>query len=142
VTIETNDQRVRFEVNWEPGVPPAAVFRELDTAMKDLEEHLGPGLFSPVVSIRTAAEALIFAAGYRAQTLNQGRQYFRLLIEYVDGWYISETHLFPREHPSYVIDADRLGERDWVEHVSRKGRTWDGIYAAMPVAKGLLQPNL
>ncbi len=139
IRIETDDQRVKFELNWGPGIAPQTVFRELDTAMRDLQEHLGPGLFSPVESIRTAAEALVFAAGYQAQRLNQGSQHFRSLIEYVDGWYIAETRLFPREHPYYVIDAERLDEQDWVEHVARKGPDWEGIHVAMRVAKGLLQ---
>jgi pimeloyl-ACP methyl ester carboxylesterase len=136
ISIEKDDGEVLFDYIWTEGVSPIEVFRELDQAMVDLDEHLGPGLFLPTESIRTVVEALVFAASYRAQSLNQGSQYFQSIIEYVDGWFITERGLFPRAHPYYFIGIDRLAELDWEEHVASKG--WDGIHAAMRVARALL----
>jgi hypothetical protein len=136
ISIEEDGGAVKFGYDWAQGVTPLDAFRELDRAMTTFGEHLGPGLFLPTDSIRSAGEALIFAATYRAQRLNLGSQYFQSILEYVDGWFITESGLFPREHPYYFIDKDRLSEMDWEEHVSRKG--WSGIHSAMKVARALL----
>lgn len=136
ITIETHGGCVLRTATWSDEQSTLDMFRSLNQEMKETGHHLGPGLFSPAESIRTCAEAVGFAAGYRAQELNVGAQNFKDIIEYVDGWYISEAGLFSREHPQYFIDRRRLKEMDWVEHVSAKG--WYGIATAMEVADRLL----
>jgi hypothetical protein len=135
--IETHGGRSLFDVVWTSDISTMDMFRILDRAMLDLDEHLGPLLFSPLKGIQEVVDSLLFAAQYRAQALRSGSEYFRALIECVDGWYISEDRIFPREHPYYSIAADRLDEMDWESHISDKG--WTGIYAALEVARPLLQ---
>lgn len=137
--IEDHAGNVKYNYEWKAETPTLEAFRELDGAMLEIGEHLGPGLFSPAESIRTATEAIMFACEYRAQSLNPGSQYFNRIIEYVDGWYISEKRLFPREHPYYNIDAVRFDEQDWEAQVSNKG--WEGIHSALQTARALLGPR-
>ena len=100
-----------------------------------MDEHLGPLLFSPTESIQSASSALLAAAKYRAQRLRMGSDNLKNIIETVDGWYITDQGLCPDGPAYYFISADRLGEMDWEEHITRTG--WDGIYPAMRVARAL-----
>lgn len=139
LSIETHGGRVLFKTDWVPEISTLEMFRNLDEAMRDLGEHLGPLLFSPARAIQDAVDSLVFAAKYRAQALRSGSEYFEKLIECVDGWYISEDRVFPREHPFYSITKDRLNEMDWESHISDKG--WSGIHSALEVARPLLMSS-
>lgn len=101
--------------------------------MHRIGRHPGPGLFSPAASIRSTADALKFAFTYGAQTLQMGSENFNSIIEYLDGWYLTDRGVVSREHPYYLIGRERVDEMDWEQHISDKG--WDGIYPAMRVAR-------
>jgi pimeloyl-ACP methyl ester carboxylesterase len=135
LTIERDSGEILREHPWVEDTSAEAVFQALDDSMQSLGEHLGPGLFLPTRCIEEAADALIFAARYRSQALNQGSELFVDLIEYVDGWYIAERGLFPVEHPFYLVARDRMDEMDWEDHLSAKG--WDGVHRAMAIARAL-----
>lgn len=137
--IESHGGRSLFEAIWTVDIGTMDMYRILDQAMRDLGKHPGPLLFSPLKGIQEAVDSLLFAARYRAQALRSGSEHFRDLVECVDGWYISEERIFPREHPFYSIVADRLDEMDWESHISTKG--WTGIHAALEVARALLLDN-
>lgn len=135
VQIESDDGGVMFVYVWEPATLSIDVFTSLDEAMRGLGVHLGAGLFLPTKNVKEAAEALQHAARYRSQTLNSGSDYLHHIVEFVDGWYITEGGVVSREHPYYFIDKTRLHEMDWEQHITNKG--WDGIHVAMKVARAL-----
>ncbi len=135
ITIEDDAGNVRSRHDWSEGIEAIDIFGRLDDAMESLEKHLGPLLFDPIQSIDVAAEALVHAARYRAQRLNMGSQYFDGILEYVEGWYITDAGVVPRGHEHYFIASDRYDEMDWEDHISAKG--WDGIVPALRVARAM-----
>jgi hypothetical protein len=64
-----------------------------------------------------------------------GSDYMRDIIEYDDGWYITDHGLFPRDHAHYFIRTNRYDELDWESHISDKG--WKGFSSALRVARAL-----
>ena len=133
--IETDNAEILSRHEWIDGRDTRDIFDELDRAMNQIGEHLGPGLFLPTKCVSDAADALLFASRYRSQSLNQGSELFEHLTDFVDGWYISKRGLFPQDHPFYLIARERIDEMDWADQVSGKG--WAGIHRAIEVARAL-----
>lgn len=130
-----DDGTIRFDNLWPAELRPIDLHHQFDTAMEKLVEHLGTYLFDPTQSIETAAEALAFAEGRRAQKRMNGSDQLERILEFVDGWYITEDGLCSRDHGYYFVQASRLDEMDWEDHISAKG--WEGIRSALQVARAL-----
>lgn len=133
IKVEHDNGRECDAVEWTPDLTPLEVFQQLETIVEEAGQHQGTMLFSPAESIRTAGEALLFAVHYSAQKVKSGAEYFDGIVEYVDGWFITEDGVVSREHPYYFIHRSRMNDLDWEEHISDKG--WPGISSAMRVAR-------
>lgn len=133
IKVEHDSGNERGAVEWTPNLTTLEVFQQLETIVDDAGQHQGTLLFSPAESIRTAGEALLFAVHYSAQKVQSGAEYFDGIIEYVDGWFITEDGIVSREHPYYFINRNRTNDLDWEEHISDKG--WPGAHSAMRVAR-------
>lgn len=119
VTIEDDAGNVRSRHPWPPSLDALGLYTQLDTAMKDLDWHLGPRLFSPRQFVVDVAEALGYAAEARAQKLRWQAHHFNRIIEPFEGWFLTEAGLVAKER-IYNIGRDRLDDLDWEEHLARR----------------------
>lgn len=138
VNFEHEDGTVEASHVWAPEVDPLTFYKELWRSVQKLGEYLGAGHFDPTESLERLSEALEYASRYRAHKLRMGSQNVRDIIEFVDGWYITDHGMFAKNHEYYQIAASRLWEMDWESHIS--GKSWgddDNIVIAISVARAI-----
>lgn len=137
VNLEWDDGTIVATHGWSVEMKPLALFRDLWRSVQKAGEYLGVGLFDPTESLERLSEALEYASRYRAQKLRSGSEYFRDVVEFVDGWYITNHGMFAKNHEYYFISVGRLWEMDWESHIS--GKRWDdeNIVTAIAVARAL-----
>lgn len=138
VNLEWDDGSVASSHIWTPELDPVTFYKQLTLSVKKLGQYVGTGLFDPLESVERLAEALEYASRYRADGMRMGSDNVHDIIEFVDGWYITDHGMFPKHHEYYRIAATRLWEMDWESHIS--GKSWgrdENIITAIAVARAL-----
>ncbi|MFJ6537456.1 hypothetical protein ACIQH5_14655 [Paenarthrobacter sp. NPDC091711] len=125
VNFEWDDGTVAASHVWSADKEPLAFYRELWRSVQETGEYLGVGLFDPTESLGRLSEAMEYASRYRAQKLRMGSANVREIIEYVDGWYITDRGMFPKnnEHLSdsgVTVMGDGLGVAHQREELGRR----------------------
>ncbi|RNE59334.1 hypothetical protein [Cryobacterium tepidiphilum] len=135
VRLEADDGEVLSTHIWEVPESAAEFYQRLVGAVRAEGQDLGLGLNDPTHSVAQLSEMLVEVMGLRAQVLAGHRQALRLIIERVDGWYFTETHVLPASNLKYTIDVQRLSQPHWEEHLRRKG--WYEAAIQIPFARRL-----
>ncbi|MGC0238310.1 hypothetical protein [Arthrobacter sp. SD76] len=124
---------------WDEGEDAVSFYKQLLKAVQKLGAYQGVMTFDPTRNIVAISESLEYASRLRHQKLRMGAENVHDIIEYVDGWYITEDGMFPKGREHYLIEAHRLWSLDWEEHII--GKRWDNdesnIVSAISVARAL-----
>lgn len=137
VTIEDHGGEVLSHHVWNSETTAVQFYGELSQAAKRIGIHLGPKLFDPTESIQSAAEALLYATKESAQKLNSAATSLIGIIEFVDGWFITDRGMCPKGNEIYFIGKRRLWEMDWEKHIYSKRWDEQDFDAAVVVARAL-----
>lgn len=121
VNLESDDTTMLSQTVWEPGMSAAEFFGQLVHAVRDAGEDLGTGLNLPTESVQNLLEMLAEVTQLRSQALMGHRESLHRIIERVNGWYFTEENVIPVDALNYKIAVSRLDEKDWIEHLDRKG---------------------
>ncbi|MGC5077157.1 hypothetical protein [Agrococcus sp. DT81.2] len=135
VNIEEDDGRVLSTHSWPPDVEPDAFFQALVEGVRAAQADLGVGLNDPTQSLEQLADMLIEVTRLRSQELLGHRQSLRKIIQRRNGWYFTETAVYPAENLHYEIAVTRLNEMDWETHLRHKG--WYDAEYMLPFARRL-----
>jgi hypothetical protein len=114
-------------------------YQRLVLAVRDADEDLGTGLNLPTESVSDVSDMLVTVTRLRAQELMGHRSDLRLIIERIDGWYLTEDAVIPADDLHYRIDVERLDEIDWEQHLVDKG--WYSAENMIPFARRLYGPE-
>lgn len=139
VTIERDDGEVLSSHRWFGQRSAISFYQELVEGVRAAGEDLGTGLNLPTESVKDLSEMLVDVTRLRAQELMGHRQTLRKIIERVDGWYFTERGVLPADNLHYSIDAERLNEMDWEQHLRDKG--WYTAEFMIPFARTLYGPE-
>lgn len=137
VNIEDHGGAVLSHHVWRSETAAVEFYVELSDSAKSIGIHLGPMLFDPTESIQSAADALLYAAKETAQKLNSAAGALIGIIEFVDGWFITDRGMCPKGREHYFIEKHQLWRMDWESHIYSK--RWEGqdFDEAVVVARAL-----
>ncbi|MEK0155190.1 hypothetical protein [Arthrobacter oryzae] len=137
VIIENDAGHELAEFAWDEHIDEITFYKKLLKAVQKLGAYQGVMTFDPTQNMESIAESLEYASRFRSQKMLMGTENVRDIIEFVEGWYITEEGMFPKGREHYLIEAHRLWSLDWEEHIM--GKRWDvgNIVAAIAVARAL-----
>ncbi len=140
VLVEGPDGSPLGAASWPAGEDARVFYKKIIALVEQTGQSPGPGLVSPIRSVRTLADALRHGLSVQAQKLMLGSEHFHRITGYLGdidfpdgGWYLTERGIFPRARDYYLVEAARLKERFWERHLLDKG--WFDAPRALSVAR-------